>query len=357
MRKTWKTRFAAALLAGVLAVSGAGTASAAEIWEKKNVSYKNIEEIVEGSLDFSGASAQVEAILSSLSQAQASLAGLSQKLDLALSQTPSGAMYDILAALKLNTETLKGQISLSIASYGQSAGQISQAEDQVVTGLKTLYVAYNSLSDQRSELSRSLGVLEANLEAYRLQYELGMITKLDLDKMEENKAALSSGIATMDTELRNLRRTFNTTLGRNYDEGLTIGSVPRPDLEYVKEISFKKDLEYVVSSYGAGSSIPSNFEDYDETKDATGASFRKLYESISEKQRLLEREQQTLELQARSLDAAKLQAEVGLLSPLGLVNAQDQYDTQAAKVKTAQNNLFLAIEQYKWAVDYGIFSS
>ena len=89
----------------------------------------------------------------------------------------------------------------------------------------------------------------------------------------------------------------------------------------------------------------------------TGASFRKIYENISEKQRLLEREQQALDLQARTLDAAKLQAEVGMLSPLGLVNAQDQYDTQAAKVKTAQDNLFLAIEQYKWAVDYGIFSS
>ena len=357
MCKPWKTKFAAALLAGILAVSWAGTASAAEIWEKKSVSYKNLEEIVEGSLDFSGVSSQLDSILPSLSQAQAGLSNFSQKLDAAMNQTPPGTLYDILAGLKLNTEALRGQISLSITSYGQNAGQISQAEDQVLVGVKTLYITYNSLADQRAELSRRLSVLETNLEAYRLQYELGMITKLELDAMEENKAAVSSGITTMDLELKNLRRTFNTMIGRNYDEGLTIGSLPRPDLAYVEDINFKEDLEYVVSSYGSGSTIPSNFEDYDEIKDATGASFRRIYENISEKQRLLEREQQTLELQARTLDAAKLQAEVGLLSPLGLANAQDQYDTQAAKVKTAQDNLFLAIEQYKWAVDYGIFSS
>ena len=357
MRCSWKARAAAALLAGVLAVSGAGPVSAAEIWEKKSISYENIEEIVEGSLDFSGASSQLESILSSLSQAQSGLSSFSQKLDLALAQTPSGTLHDLLAGLKLNTETLKGQISLSIASYEGNIDQVAQAEDQVVVGVKTLYITYNSLSDQRDELSRSLRVLESNLEAYRLQYELGMITKLELDKMEENKAAVSSGITTMDLELKNLRRTFNTMLGRNYDEGLTIGSLPRPDLAYVEDINFKDDLEYVVSSYGSGSTVPSNFEDYDETKDVTGASFRKIYENISEKQRLLERERQALDLQARTLDAAKLQAEVGMLSPLGLVNAQDQYDTQAAKVKTAQDNLFLAIEQYKWAVDYGIFSS
>lgn len=357
MKGFWKRKLPAILLSAVLLCGTAAPVQAAEVWERNTVSYRNIEEVVEGSLDFAGTASQINGVISSLEEAQKGLNQISQALEKQIPQNPQDPSYLTLYALKTNTDLLNAQIGMSLTSYRESRNQITQAKDQVVVGLNTLYITYNTLSDQRDEVSRSLRVYDKTLEAYRLQYELGMITKLELDQMEENRAVISGSIDTIDLQLKNMRRTFNTTIGRNYNRSLSIGSLPSPDLKYVEEINFGDDVEYVVDSYGSGDTFVSNSEKYDEYKGSNAAALRRLYENIGEKQRLLEQEERALELESRSLEASKLQAELGTISQLQLVAAQDQYDTQAAAVKTAKTNLFTAIEQYRWMVDYGYISS
>ena len=109
-------------------------------------------------------------------------------------------------------------------------------------------------------------------------------------------------------------------------------------------------------SWGGSSSVPSNQENFDEEKGSFGASFRKLYENIGDKQRLLTNAQATLALEQKNYDASLKKYQLGMLSELALVSAQDQLDTQKAAVRTAETNLFSAIEQYKWALEYGIIS-
>lgn len=361
-----KKRFLSVLLAAAILLCPAGLlgggthASAKEIWESKVIAYDDIEEIVDGSLDFSSQTSAINQSIAALQQSQQSLNKLSQQFGSAASQLPPGSeAAEMLSGLQVVTQTLGMQISSTSGSLSQSISQIDQARNQLVIGAKNLYIAYNSLVDQQDELRRSLDVFDKSLAASQKQYELGMITELALENTKSARTAISAGIDTLDLEIASLKRSFNTMVGRNYNQGLTIKSLPQPDTAYVEKIKFSDDLEDAYNNYmgfGGSASIPSNNENFDEEKGSFGASFRKLYESIGDKQRQLEKEQATLALEQRNYDASKKRYDLGMLSSLALTSAQDKLDTQKAKVHTAESNLFSAIEQYKWALDFGIIS-
>lgn len=353
---------AAVLLCGPAGLLGGGTqAHAKDLWESKVIAYDDIADIVDGSLDFSAQTSGINQSLAALQQSQQNLNKLAQQLGSAAGALPPGSeTAQMLSGLQTMTQTVSTQLGSTSSSLNQSLTQIDQARDQVIIGAKNLYIAYNGLEDQQDELRRSLDVLDKNIAASQKQYELGMITGLALENTKAARTTISSGIDTMDLEITALKRSFNTLIGRNYNQGLTIKSVPLPDTRYAEKIKFSDDLEDAYSNYsgwGGSVSVPSNSENFDEEKGSFGASFRKLYETIGSKQSQLANEQTTLALQQRNYDAAKKKYDVGVASQLSLVSAQDQLDTQKAKVRTAERELFSAIEQYKWALDYGMISS
>ena len=362
-----RKRFLSALLAAAIlccpaGLLGGGTqAYAKDIWESKVIAYDDIEDIVDGSLDFSGQSGALNQSIAALQQSQQNLNKFSQDLSSIASGLPQGSdLATLVGGLQLMTQSVSAQLGSTSGSLSQSVSQLGQARDQAVIGAKNLYIAYNALEDQQDELRRSLDVFDKSLAAGQKQYELGMITELALENTKSARATISAGIGTLDLEITALKRSFNTLIGRNYNQGLTIKSLPQPDIHYVEKIKFSDDLKDAYNNYsgwGGGSSIPSNNENFDEEKGSFGASFRKLYESIGDKQRALSTAQATLALEQRNYDAAKKKYDLGMLSQLSLVSAQDKLDAQKAKVNTAQADLFSAIEQYKWALDYGVLST
>lgn len=331
--------------------------SAQEVWEKRTIRYQDIEEIVDGSLDFSGQRESLKEMQSLFNQTKTSLDNLAEDLTRQLATLPeTSELRGVIQGLLVNTQALSGQVAASATTIGESISQVNSARDQLVVGVKNLFITYNTLYDQRQELSRSLTVIDANLAAAEKQYELGMSTALDLENTRQNRVSVLSGMETMDFQLRNLKRSLNAMIGRNYDDGISIGDIPSPDLSYVEEINFRDDLEDAGGYYGV-SSIPSNHEDFEEIKGSFGASLRKQYENIGENQRLLQEAEDALALETKNFEASQLQYDLGMISKLALTNAQDTLDTKKASVKAARDNLFLAIEQYKWAVEYGIISS
>jgi hypothetical protein len=146
-------------------------------------------------------------------------------------------------------------------------------------------------------------------------------------------------------------------LGRDYNESLGIHSLPFSYLDKVGSCTFSSDLDDALAEYSGNTSggFYKN-TDYDEEKGSFAASFRNLYDTMNDKKRLLDIEQNSLAVEQKSFDGSKRQYEAGLISHLDLISAQDKLDTQNSKVKAAQTALFKAYEQYQWAVTYGIIS-
>ena len=81
------------------------------------------------------------------------------------------------------------------------------------------------------------------------------------------------------------------------------------------------------------------------------ASLTKLYQTISEKQRLLSVENEILTVKQKNVDAAIVKYDRGMISKLDFNAVHNEYNTQASKIEVGKFNLFIAIEQYKWATN------
>lgn len=353
MKKRFLCGMLAAILCATAAMGGATAFASEDLQTPRVINYDDIEGIVEesgmGNADMSG-------MLKALEQSLGELGALQKSLQDQIAALPPGSPSIPLLQSQLAQVTANYlNTSMTYSSFKNTASQLTSAHDQLVIGGKTLYITYNTLSDQVSELRRSKSVFEVSLAAAQKQYELGMITELALENTKNAGKAIDTGIDTMNFQLTNLKRSFNNMIGRNYNGQLTIRGIPYTKmLTKLDDIKYSDDLEKA-QDHTDSANLTSNSE-IDSDKDSFSASFRKLYETVNLKKTALESEERSLALEEKNFAASQLQYDLGMLSKLGLTNAQDKLDTQKAKVRTAQTDLFTAYEQYQWAIDYGIIS-
>ena len=237
------------------------------------------------------------------------------------------------------------QLNSDLAQMKASIASINSSQETLVMTAQQMFVSYNSLVAQRNELNRSKTVLNANIRAAEKQYELGMITELSLENIKKEHETLNNSIAAMDDQLKLLAKSFNLLIGRDYDDTIRFKSTPQPDYSYKNDIRHNSDLEDALSA-NITSLSDEQFK----------SSFESLYKAVQEKDRALQMQQNFYALEQKNYAASQKQYELGLISELDMISAQNSLDTQIAKVRSAQDDLFLAIEQYRWAVERGVVS-
>lgn len=329
----------------------APAAFAADAWDVKNVSYDDIEELVEDCVNFSDAVSELQSVTGSLSSYAATLTSQLSTLE------PGSAEYQSVSNQLALVKASLVQIGATTSILEQSMGGKDTPHDVTVIAARTLFISFNSLRDQLNEMIRKQTVYNANLSNVQQLHDGGYVSDLQLEQTKAQGDSLQASIQTMQSQLEALKRSFNTMLGRNYNHSLDIHSLPFARLSDVSKIKFKDDLADALVIYpGDTSGSAYKNPDYDEEKGSFAASFRKLYDAVNDKNNLLAVEQKALAVEQKNFDASKKLYDAGLLSQLSLINAQGQLDTQYAKVKAAQTALFSAYEKYQWAVQYGIIS-
>ncbi|QEY35495.1 TolC family protein [Caproiciproducens galactitolivorans] len=329
----------------------APAAFAADAWDVKNVSYDDIEDLVEDCVNFTDAVSELESASSSLSSYAATLTSRLSTLE------PGSTEYQSVSNQLALVKASLIQIGATTSILQQSMGGKNTSHDVTVIAAKSLFISFNSLRDQLNEMLRKQTVFNANLSNIRQLHDGGYVSDLELEQTKAQGDSLQANIQAMQSQLEALKRSFNSMLGRNYNHSLDIHPLPFARLSDVSKIKFKDDLADALAIYpGDTSGSAYKNPDYDEEKGSFAASFRKLYDAVNDKNNLLAVEQKALEVEQKNFDASKKLYDAGLLSQLSLINAQDPLDTQRAKVKAAQTALFSAYEKYQWAVQYGIIS-
>ena len=330
------------------------SAFAAEAWEVRGVDYSDIESMVDDCINFSASDTvgQLQASSNSLSSYAASL-----NTQLAALQPGTDAYQSVsgqLALVKAQMETL----GVSIGTVESQMGGQNSPRDTTVMAAKTLYITYNSLRDQYNSLSDKLRLFSANENNEKQLHAAGYIGDLPFEQFEEQGTSLQSNLQSLQLQMNAVKRSFNTLLGRSYSEGLDLHGLPFSELNAVDSLKFGNDLDNAVGNYSGDTSGKTfNNPDYDANSGSFAASFKKLYDAVGDKNSQFVQEQKNLATQQKIFDAAGKQYSAGLMSNLDYLNAQDQLNTETAKVKTAKTALFTAYEQYEWAVSYGIINN
>ena len=272
--------------------------------------------------------------------------------------------------------------------YAAAKRQLENAENQVVMGAETLYMAILEMQNTRSSLQRQLDALDRTVEEMELRYKLGQISALTLQQVKNGRTQLASGIATLDMNIRNYTRQLEVMLGLEQTGSLTLAEPPQvsdkqvAEMDYDTALAAAKEKSYdlfaaqrtlddaeetykdSIKGYGQNNyhykSAVHTYEaakyTYQSTVQSFEMNFRTMYDAVADYQQVLKASQSALDYQKNACAASQLKYQQGTISKNSLLEAQDSLASAEADVATAKHNLFSAYHTYLWAVEYGILN-
>ena len=272
--------------------------------------------------------------------------------------------------------------------YAAAKRQLENAENQVVMGAETLYMAILEMQNTRASLQRQLDALDRTVEEMELRYKLGQISALTLQQVKDGRTQLASGIATLDMNIRNYTRQWEVMLGLEQTGSLTLAEPPQvsdkqvAEMDYDTALAAAKEKSYdlfaaqktlddaeetykdSIKGYGQNNyhykSAVHTYEaakyTYQSTVQSFEMNFRTMYDAVADYQQVLKASQSALDYQKNACAASQLKYQQGTISKNSLLEAQDSLASAEADVATAKHNLFSAYHTYLWAVEYGILN-
>ena len=272
--------------------------------------------------------------------------------------------------------------------YAAAKRQLENAENQVVMGAETLYMAILEMQNTRASLQRQLDALDRTVEEMELRYKLGQISALTLQQVKNGRTQLASGIATLDMNIRNYTRQLEVMLGLEQTGSLTLTEPPQvsdklvAEMDYDTVLASAKEKSYdlfaaqktlddaeetykdSIKGYGQNNyhykSAVHTYEaakyTYQSTVQSFEMNFRTMYDAVADYQQVLKASQSALDYQKNACAASQLKYQQGTISKNSLLEALDSLASAEADVATAKHNLFSAYHTYLWAVEYGILN-
>ena len=241
---------------------------------------------------------------------------------------------------------------------------------------------------QAADGQRSLAALDRSLEELRLRQQLGQVSRQTVDEVEAQRTQVVSQLNTLDTTITTYKSQLQTLIGEEPTGEITLGALPakgedgwtapdyEADLAAAKAASWtlrsaqkalddaKEDWNDAQSDYrgprkqyllqaaehtwaAAQLTYQSAFQEFE-------TSFRTLYDSLADKENTLNSKRSALAWQQTVLETTQKRYELGQVSKMKLLAAQDDLAAAQSAVDGAWRDLLSARTSYRWAVEQGL---
>ena len=266
--------------------------------------------------------------------------------------------------------------------------QLEDTVNQVVSGGETLYITLLGLEQQAADGQRGLAALDRSLEELRLRQQLGQVSRQNVDEVEAQRTQVVSQLNTLDTTITTYKSQLQTLIGAEPTGEISLGALPvqgedgwtapdyEADLAAAKAASWtlrnaektlkdaKEDWNDAQSDYrgsrkqyllqaaehtwaAAKLTYQSAFQEFE-------TSFRTLYDSLADKENTLNSKRSALAWQQTVLETTQKRYELGQVSKMKLLAAQDDLAAAQSAVDGAWRDLLSARTSYRWAVEQGL---
>ena len=266
--------------------------------------------------------------------------------------------------------------------------QLQNAQNQVIAGAESLYVALLEMQNSRASLQRQLAAMDRTVAEMDLRYKMGQISALQLHQVTNGRTALVSGIATLDAKLDDYTAQMELMAGARQTGSLTLAEPPAVTDQQAAAMNYDKDLaaakEQSYELYDAKNTLDDAKDDYwsNVGKYAPGfykreslehtwqaaqytyqntvqnfeIKFRTAYNAVADYRQALTAKESALSLQEETFQSMKLKYNQGTISKNAYLDAQDALESAKTDVATAKHNLFTAYRTYYWALHYGVLN-
>ena len=273
-------------------------------------------------------------------------------------------------------------------TYDGVVRQMNNAEDQMVMGAETLYVALLEMNSSHAELQRQLASVDRTLQEMELRYSMGQISALTLQQVKSGRASLVSGIATLERNISDYTAQLEQMVGAEITGSLTLGAIPEVTDAQIAAMDAEKDLETAKEKsyelFDAKLTLTEAEEAWDDVRDQYRGTnymrvsgehtwkaaqytyqstvqsyelkFHTMFNAVADYRQTLTAKETALELERANCQASELKYQQGTISKNALLDARDKVATAEKDVETAKHDLFTAYRSYYWAVNKGILN-
>ena len=273
-------------------------------------------------------------------------------------------------------------------TYDGVVRQLNNAEDQMVMGAETLYVALLEMKNSHADLQRQLASVDRTLQEMELRYSMGQISALTLQQVKSGRASLASGIATLERNISNYTAQLEQMVGAEITGSLTLGAVPEVTDEQIAAMDAEKDLETAKEKsyelFSARLTLTEAEEAWDDVRDQYRGTnymrvsgehtwkaaqytyqstvqsyelkFHTMFNAVADSRQTLTARETALALERDNCRASELKYQQGTISRNALLDARDKVAAAEKDVETARHDLFTAYRAYYWAVKCGVLN-
>lgn len=266
--------------------------------------------------------------------------------------------------------------------------QLRNAQNSIIMTLEGVYAQLVELDATGATLDRSLAALDRQIEELELRYELGQVSALTVQQAKAGRTSLVSSRQSLATGMKSGRMNLEAMIGEELTGTLKLGALPTVTAKELDAMDLEADLtaakEASYDLYAARKTLDDAKETFEDAKDQYNdrdyqyaqaqhdwqaaqytyensmlnfeLSFRTLYDQVKDYKQVLDAAQTALAVEESNYQVDQLKYEQGTISKNALLTAQDDVAAAQDTVDSAKRDLFVAYNNYRWAVDYGILN-
>ncbi len=249
---------------------------------------------------------------------------------------------------------------------------VENTENMLMSMAETAYLGINAIDAQLVTLDRNLAAIDRNVVVLEKQLDIGMGSQLNLDNLRQSRSELVSTAESLKLTRKNTMKQLALLCGYDNDTELNIYGSPTVTRAELEAMNYEKDLEtarknsYSIWSAQSNVRVASNAIDDDtvstldqykaaktsleNTKRSMEDSFRVLYETVKDKERLAKEAETAFESEDNNFKADAVRYQQGMLSKNAYLSAKDELEAKRDSMTTANRDLFQAYNNYSWAL-------
>lgn len=276
------------------------------------------------------------------------------------------------AAAKQQAQTLKKQVQSSTksADFQIAKLNVEQGKYAIVIMAQNYMSNYNQLLNQLTSAQSGVALAAAAYEAAQTQLALGLCTAQDVTGAFNQYQTTLNSVKALEDSIANLKDSLGQLCGWSTGSNPDIREIPAADPSYIDGIDLQADIKKAIgnsytlridrrslNSIGTSSEEKNLRNTIAEEEQKLNTIVTQKYNTLLQKKAAYDNAVVAFNLETANLATAQQKLSMGMISPLEFKQAQSSYDAKEAALKNADIDLFMAIEDYKWTVDKGIYSS
>ncbi len=234
----------------------------------------------------------------------------------------------------------------------------------LISGAQSAVIGYEQLLLGKETLTDAIELLKEVYKSTEAQASLGMATSTAVLTARQNLESAEASMIELDAKEVQIRSTLCKMLGWEYNASPEIRKAPGADLSRIDRMNPENDRQTAIANnftlrYNQlnleeltdGSVDRENMERTIREQTAEiSASLVNLYNDVIQKRNEYQTSIAAFELEKTKMEAAERKLSVGSIGRLEYLQQENAYKTKEIAVRTAELNLFQAMETYDWAL-------